>query len=170
NVAMLLDMAASAFGDRVVLGAGTRTLTPDRLVELAAAGGARLREAGRPAVVYASTYGPAFACAVFSAANAGVPVVPLNYRLGVEQLGGLVANHAGALVLGDDAALAGGGNDVEAPEAWLAELDAAARAGATTEPPHDPELPAVLLYTSGTTSAAKAVILRHRHLTSYVLS
>ena len=36
-------------------------------------------------------------------------------------------------------------------------------------PPPDPELPCVLLYTSGTTAAPKAAVLRHRHLMSYLL-
>src|SRR5439155_24828511 len=34
----------------------------------------------------------------------------------------------------------------------------------------DPDGIAVLLHTSGTTAAPKAAVLRHRHLTSYVLS
>ena len=33
----------------------------------------------------------------------------------------------------------------------------------------DPDLPCVLLYTSGTTAAPKAAVLRHRHLMSYLL-
>nr|BFE78062.1 hypothetical protein GCM10020093_006630 [Planobispora longispora] len=33
----------------------------------------------------------------------------------------------------------------------------------------DPDLPCVLLHTSGTTAAPKVAVLRHRHLTSYVL-
>src|SRR6202034_2803959 len=33
----------------------------------------------------------------------------------------------------------------------------------------DPEEPAVLLFTSGTTGEPKAAVLRHRHLTSYVM-
>jgi len=33
----------------------------------------------------------------------------------------------------------------------------------------EPQDVAVLLYTSGTTAAPKAAVLRHRHLTSYVL-
>ena len=37
------------------------------------------------------------------------------------------------------------------------------------EVPADGEGPAVLLYTSGTTAAPKAAVLRHRHLTSYVI-
>ena len=35
--------------------------------------------------------------------------------------------------------------------------------------PADPDLPCVLLYTSGTTSAPKAAVLRHRHLMAYLL-
>src|SRR5699024_9080378 len=36
--------------------------------------------------------------------------------------------------------------------------------------PNDPDDVALLLYTSGTTAAPKAAVLRHRHLTSYVLT
>ena len=48
---------------------------------------------------------------------------------------------------------------------------AAARAGgeAAGDVPADADGPAVLLFTSGTTAAPKAAVLRHRHLTSYVI-
>ena len=47
-----------------------------------------------------------------------------------------------------------------------------ARAGTASvgEAPGDGDEPAVLLYTSGTTAAPKAAVLRHRHLTSYVIT
>ena len=46
------------------------------------------------------------------------------------------------------------------------------RPTASVEPCFDPdgEAIAVLLYTSGTTAAPKAAVLRHRHLTSYVIT
>src|SRR5260370_429953 len=43
------------------------------------------------------------------------------------------------------------------------------RASPEAQPP-DPESVAVLLFTSGTTGEPKAAVLRHRHLTSYVIS
>src|SRR5690606_25520485 len=54
-------------------------------------------------------------------------------------------------------------------DAWLAQLAAAPDPGA--EPwPDDADAIAVLLFTSGTTGAPKAAVLRHRHLVSYVLA
>ncbi|RIK89576.1 MAG: AMP-dependent synthetase, partial [Proteobacteria bacterium] len=56
-----------------------------------------------------------------------------------------------------------------ARDAWLAQLAAAPDPGA--EPwPDDADAIAVLLFTSGTTGAPKAAVLRHRHLVSYVLA
>ena len=48
-------------------------------------------------------------------------------------------------------------------------MDSLDRNGAEPPPPPDPDLPCVLLYTSGTTAAPKAAVLRHRHLMSYLL-
>ena len=51
-----------------------------------------------------------------------------------------------------------------------ADFVAQARAGQDVgDVPDDGESPALLLYTSGTTAAPKAAVLRHRHLTSYVI-
>src|SRR5271168_550582 len=49
---------------------------------------------------------------------------------------------------------------------WLAAARAAEPAPAADI---DDELPAVVLYTSGTTSKPKGAVLRHSHLVSYVL-
>jgi len=159
NITMLLELAVDAFGDRPVLTAGGMTLTPERLAELARAGAAELQAGGFDAVVFLGTFGPAFAVATFAAAYAGIPVVPINYRLGDEQRTELVGRHPGAVVLDGDGC-----------EAWLAGLATKTGDVDALKVADDPELPAVLLYTSGTTSAPKAVILRHRHLTSYVLT
>src|SRR5258708_33641160 len=62
--------------------------------------------------------GPAFAPTLFAAARAGVALVPLNYRLGDQQLAQLVANHPGAFFVrflfiagrADDTIIRGGEN------------------------------------------------------------
>jgi acyl-CoA synthetase (AMP-forming)/AMP-acid ligase II len=170
NLTMLLDMAAEGFGDRVVVGSRKGGLTAARLRELAAGGATAVREAGADAVVYLAVNGPAFQVALFAAAYAGVPLVPVNYRLGEEQIDQLLANHPrafGIVDTRDSAAVARAGLACRTPEAWLdVAADKAAEAAAE---PVDSEAPAVIIYTSGTTSAPKGVLLRHENLVSYVL-
>src|SRR4051812_4212190 len=98
---MLLDMAGDGFGDRVVVGTREEGFTAARLRELSAAAAALVTECGADSVLYLAVNGPAFPVALFAAARAGVPLVPVNYRLGAEQLDHLVGNHAKALVIAD---------------------------------------------------------------------
>jgi acyl-CoA synthetase (AMP-forming)/AMP-acid ligase II len=167
NIAMLLDMAADGFGERVVVGHAEDGLTAARLRELSIGGAGVVRAAGADAIVYLAVNGPAFPVALFAAARAGVPLVPVNYRLGTEQLDALLANHPGALGIADpeqSEALRRNGSRVLSPAEWLA---AATSDG--VEDVSESGAPAVLIYTSGTTSTPKGVVLRHRNLVSYVL-
>lgn len=169
NLTMLLDMAVDGFGDRIVVGSRDGGITAERLQELSIAGASAIREAGADAVVYLAVNGPAFPVAMFSAARAGVPLVPVNYRLGREQLDGLLANHPRALGLADpnqSGILERNGIPFRTPRDWL---DSLAGASATDpEEPAETASPAVVIYTSGTTSAPKGVLLHHDNLTSYV--
>lgn len=171
NLTMLLDMAADGFGDRVVVGSRDTGTTAARLQRLSGAGAAVIRESGADAVVYLAVNGPAFPVAMFAAARAGVPLVPVNYRLGGEQLDSLLANHPHAFAIADPArseALERAGLRVHTPREWLDRLTAL---GAQPGEPEtaDTGAPAVIIYTSGTTSTPKGVLLRHENLTSYVL-
>lgn len=171
NLGLLLDMATDGFGDRVVIGRRDDGLTAVELARRAAVGAQVVRDAGADSVVYLAVNGPAFPVALFSAARAGVPLVPVNYRLGQEQMDALLANHPNGYGIADpgegEAALRRAGLEPVTAEQWLQltsapapELDADAA---------DSEQPAVIIYTSGTTSAPKGVVLRHANLTSYVL-
>ncbi|WP_241383795.1 class I adenylate-forming enzyme family protein [Rhodococcus sp. CH91] len=164
NLTMLLDMAADGLGDRILVGRRDDGISARRLQELSVAGAAAIRDAGADALVYRAVNGPAFPVALFSAARAGVPLVPINYRLGWEQTDALLSHHAGALVVADDA---GDGSGVFTPAAWLDLLERTGNARADDEPESD--APAVVIYTSGTTSAPKGVLLHHHNLVSYVL-
>src|SRR5215218_3654740 len=97
NISLLLDMAADGFADRVLVGRRQGGLTAAQLRERAFRGAAAVRDAGADAVLYLATNGPAFPVALFAAARAGVPLVPVNYRLGQEQLDALLAKHPRAL-------------------------------------------------------------------------
>ncbi|MFJ8059305.1 class I adenylate-forming enzyme family protein [Streptomyces sp. NPDC096142] len=152
---MILEMVASG-GDRPVVTANGRSLTASDLLARARAAAHRFR--GHPAVLYLSPSHLAYPVALFGAALAGIPFVPLNYRLGTNQLTRLLARHPGALVL---------------RPADLDELLSADEAAETTEwsePAQDQDSVAVVLYTSGTTAEPKAALLRHRHLLAYVLN
>jgi acyl-CoA synthetase (AMP-forming)/AMP-acid ligase II len=152
NISMILDMAASA-SDRAVVTAGERSLTAAELRALAHAAADRFRR--YPAVLYLGTNHLAYPVALFGAALAGVPFVPLNYRLSDQQLDALLARHPGALVL---------------RPTDLGGLLEPAGDGGSVAPEWDGDAVAVLIYTSGTTAEPKAAILRHRHLLAYVLN
>src|SRR3954469_26062749 len=170
NLGMLLDMAADGFGDRVVVGRREDGLTADRLRQMAAAGAEAVTAAGADAIVYLAVNGPAFPVALFAAAYAGVPLVPVNYRLGGQQLRALLANHPKAFGIAgspdDAAALQQAGLSTCSPDEWLHPVATRSAAGDGFV---DPESTAVVIYTSGSTAAPKGVVLRHRNLVSYVL-
>ncbi|MFJ2158631.1 class I adenylate-forming enzyme family protein [Streptomyces sp. NPDC087856] len=151
---MILEMVASG-GDRPVVTANGRSLTASDLLARARAAAHHFR--GHPAVLYLSPSHLAYPVALFGAALAGIPFIPLNYRLGEHQLTRLLARHRGALVL---------------RPADLDDLLTGQEASGALElaQAHDQDSVAVILYTSGTTAEPKAALLRHRHLLAYVLN
>ena len=162
---MICEMAASA-GDKPAVAAGGQSVSAADLLERSGAAAERFR--GYPAVLYLGASHLAYPVALFGAAIAGVPFIPLNYRLGQEQLDGLLARNPGALVLhpGDLDALAAGGHPDGPPLGSVVPGTPTPESLALAGSPDDPV--AVVLYTSGTTAAPKAALLRHRHLLAYV--
>lgn len=167
---LLLDLAADVVPDRTLLHDGEHRATPVELRRAAGSVAAELRAGAHDALVYVGRWGLPYAHAVFGASLAGVPLVPLNYRLGDAQLHRLLANHERALVVADDpgALRAPPGTVVRQVDEWLAEREGPV--GAPVGDQHDGSGPAVLLYTSGSTADPKAAVLRHRHLVSYVMT
>ncbi|MBF4997277.1 long-chain fatty acid--CoA ligase [Nocardia sp. BSTN01] len=169
GISMLLEAAASTMPDRVLIGAGDTATTAQDLAGLAGGGAAVLAAAGVDAVGYIGVGGRGFPVSLFAAAAAGLPFTPLNYRLSGPQLTRLAAGLGRRPYLIVD-------------EQYLDVLDSVPGVVTTTRewlsacatdpiPPRDvdDEHPAVVLYTSGTTSEPKGAVLRHEHLVSYVL-
>jgi acyl-CoA synthetase (AMP-forming)/AMP-acid ligase II len=169
HLTMLLDMAADGFGDRPIVGTSAEAITAASLRERAWAGARVLRDRDASALIYLATNGTPFPIAMFAAAYAGVPLVPLNYRLGEAQLSDLLGRHPKALVIAADSSrevVAAAGLESVSPQEWMS-LVAGDGDGVVSD--LDVDSPAVVIYTSGTTSAPKGVLLRHANLVSYVI-
>ncbi|MDP9820793.1 class I adenylate-forming enzyme family protein [Nocardioides massiliensis] len=168
---LLLDMVAEGIPDRAVLGTRDAPITAAELQRRAANGAAALRERAAGHLVYIGISDEWFSVSLFAASAAGVPFVPLNFRLATEQLASLVAENDAAFVVAESDVLRAIGADPgrsATREGWANIVRAAGTAERTV--PNNPDSVALLLYTSGTTAAPKAAVLRHRHLTSYVFS
>ncbi len=184
NTVNFITIPASIAPDHEILVYGEKRLTYAGLNELAARLAAALRGLGlrRGEVIAAlDTNSDLYVASYYAAARAGLTFLPLNYRAREPELEYML-NTAGARVLlaGDrylelvarlrprlhlDALVALGRGTDEAPS--LAALIEAA-APDQTEAEVDDEETSVLMYTSGTTSNPKGVMLSYRDFTAYV--
>jgi acyl-CoA synthetase (AMP-forming)/AMP-acid ligase II len=167
NLLLLLEMAATDRPDVVAVQAGGEALTSAQLLSGAFAGATDAE--GADALAYVGTNGLGVPLALFSAAAAGVPFVPLNYRLGHDQLHDMLARLGDVVVVAEGSAADGlrerGDRVVDVADF----VTRATAEPATGEVPFDGDGTAVLLHTSGTTAAPKAAVLRHRHLAAYLI-
>lgn len=172
NILMLLQMAADAHGDRIAVSCGEQTLTYSALYQQACQAGERIRATGARRVAWLGESSLATPVALFGAAAAALPYVPLNYRLTTEELEGLLDRVAPALLL-TGAGAAGKAWERAGIEVRNADtlLDHTINTKNLAEPAFcAPEDIAVQLFTSGTTGKPKAALLRHSHLMSYILN
>ena len=169
SISVLLDIAVAAHPDRHALDSGAGDGTYADLARTARGGAGVVLASGARHVAFLGVNGPAFPTVLFAAAFAGVPVTPLSYRMSPDQLRYLIGELDDPLVVVDEEyadEFVGCGRITITSTDWLA------AATAEAEAPHvdvAETAPAVVLFTSGTTSAPKGVILRHRHLVTYVL-
>ncbi|MDG2003701.1 MAG: AMP-binding protein [Novosphingobium sp.] len=172
NIALLLEMASDAAPDRVGLVCDGKRWTYAELVAAARGAVELIEQSGAEYVALLDESSEAAVIALFGAAMAGVPYCPLNYRLADEDLAGLLGRIAPALVVGDEARVAriagDQGHTVFSREQFAAKAQEVAPEAGERE--YDPgEGIAVQLFTSGTTAAPKAAILRHSNLLGYIL-
>jgi len=169
NLSLLLETSAGALDDRVAVISGDRELSYAQLDELAKRTATYFVEKGATGVVYCGTNDASFPVCVFAAAYAGIPFIPLNYRLGEEQLRPLVEANRGAVVVADVGVVPGADEAMFIDRANIFDDDFAQGCAAELPPFVDPDDVAIVLYTSGTSGTPKAALLRHRHLTAYVI-
>src|SRR5580698_1327224 len=170
NISLILQMAADADPDRIGLVCDGRRWSYGALLT-AAQGAARvIADSGCGHVALLEESSEAAPIALFGAAMAGVPYVPLNYRLADADLAALLARIAPAFIIGDTARITrlspDRGHVLRSRATFVAEAEARS-AGADL--PESEETVALQLFTSGTTAAPKAAVLRHANLLSYIL-
>jgi acyl-CoA synthetase (AMP-forming)/AMP-acid ligase II len=171
NISLILQMAADAEPDRIGLVCETGRWSYGSLLQAARGAALNISKSTCTHVALLDESSEAAAIALFAAAIAGVPYVPLNYRLPNTDLSGLLSRIAPAYVIGDADRVKqlnqAGGHVVRARAAFVAEAVKAGSSAIGTDDP--PEGIAVQLFTSGTTAAPKAALLRHANLLSYIL-
>jgi acyl-CoA synthetase (AMP-forming)/AMP-acid ligase II len=152
NIAMILEMAADALGDRLAVGTRADGLTYAQLRRAARAIAVRVGEehANVDTLALIEPLSPLVPASLFGAAWAGVSYAPINFRLPDDQVQELLTRLEPVVVAGAH---------------WL---DPQSDATGDFDPA--PERPAVLLFTSGTSAAPKAALLRHDQLLSYVFN
>src|SRR5579871_5760890 len=172
HTALLLEMAAGAFPERLAVGSLRDGTTFEELAARVRASSALLASYDVDNVVFVGLNGPALPTAMFAAGELGRPFAPLNYRLPATELRKLVARTAPAVAIVDDDMLPRLGAPDGVALVARSRFEAAwsdADLRAAPPPEADPDI-AVLLFTSGTTGEPKVAVLRHRHVTSYVIS
>lgn len=169
NISLILRMAVEAEPDRIGLVCDGRRWSYGALFRAAHGASGLMAESSPTHIALLDESSEAAAIALFGAAMAGIPYVPLNYRLADADLGALLDRIAPAFVVGDAERV----NRLSRGHVAYGRHDFIARAEALASMPADESEPgesiAVQLFTSGTTAAPKAALLRHANLLSYIL-
>lgn len=171
NISLILQMAAEAAPERIGLVCDGRRWSYQSLLGAARGAAVSIKSSGASHVTLLDENSEAAAIALFGAALAGVPYVPLNYRLADADLAALLKRIAPAYIAGDVERVQRlnpeGGHTVRSRADFVAEAERLAD-GAELPDEVDEGI-AIQLFTSGTTAAPKAALLRHANLVSYIL-
>jgi len=165
----ILDIVAGSFPERRLISDQEGDVTAEALLTAATRLGALAQQAGAEHLVFIGENSRAVQISLFGASIAGVPFVPLNYRLADDRLLSVLGRTTPALAVVDDAMIDRLGSPDGVTLLATSKLEAALAAAPEVVIPEDPSTTAVLLFTSGTTGDPKAAVLAHENLSSYVL-
>lgn len=177
NLSELLDIPAALFPEREILRFEGRSTSYAELLERSQRMAGALRGLGietgdRIAVL--DTNSPTLVQLLYGAASLGAVAVPLNFRAAARELASMLQAASPRLLLVSERYRDMGLESVFSPPIPLLEIESldrlvqdAEQVGLVAE---DEQGPAMLLFTSGTTAAAKAVRLGHRQLIDFVLN
>ncbi len=159
NIHLILQMAVDAMAERIAISAGDRHLT---FAELdAAARNVATKAQASERLAYLCENSPAMPAAIFGAALAGKPFVPINYRLAEDQIAALIARITPAVLITNQ--------DKTYRDITTITTDAVLEGDAYAGDAPDVESSvAIELFTSGTTGEPKSALLRHANLLAYI--
>ena len=190
NIALLLDLVADTFGDRVALTDTSGDLTYDGLRSLARSVGPAIgstgtstgtgtststgSDAGTGTLAFADVNSAAVPTALFGAAWAGVTYAPLNFRLPADSLSAQIARLDAPWAIASPELTGRLGLSLErSTQQWMKATatigSSRASDGVGGDYVPEPERPAVILFTSGSSGTPKAAVLTHENLLSYVM-
>ncbi|MAI41311.1 MAG: class I adenylate-forming enzyme family protein [Candidatus Azotimanducaceae bacterium] len=169
NIALFLQMAAEACPNRSAL---THNGNHYSYAHLYVAAKNAANKFSRARCRYISLIGessPAVPIALMGAAMAGVPYVPINYRLSEEQIVPLLERIDPAYLITEKTQVPYSNDNwvIQNPNDFITDVMKGNDPEISWH--EDPSAIAVQLFTSGTTGDPKAAILRHEHLVSYIL-
>jgi acyl-CoA synthetase (AMP-forming)/AMP-acid ligase II len=171
NISLILQMAADTGPERIGLVCEAGRWSYGDLLRAARGAALNISKSNCTYVALLDESSEAAAIALFAAAIAGVPYVPLNYRLPNTDLAALLSRIAPAYIVGDEERIGqlspGAGHVVRTRSSFVAEARTMADSASSSD--DSGEGIAVQLFTSGTTAAPKAALLRHTNLLSYIL-
>ncbi len=173
HVGMIVEMASDSLADRVAIGSLDGGVSYAEIAHRARRAGTWLAAKPCAHVVLVDENSLAVPVALFGAAIAGKPFVPVNYRLSDDRLRAIISRVTPCVLIGGAGVaerVAGiDGVELVDREAFLA-VSTDDSIGETDGWGCDPDATAVLLFTSGTTGDPKAAVLRHRNLAAYLVT
>ena len=171
NISLILQMAADTEPERIGLVCAARRWSYGALLRAARGAALNISKSTCTHIALLDESSEAAPIALFAAAIGGVPYVPLNYRLSNTDLASLLSRIAPAYIIGDAERIRQlspqGGHIIRTRAAFVDEAEKVADSAISTDEPDDGI--AVQIFTSGTTAAPKAALLRHANLLSYIL-